>query len=386
MNKYTHTSLYAGCLSALLAGVALAGEPGKEVVVPVEDPKTFCEIYEGIFSHAKIYADPGNPFVQEVKFTGRYHGQYHNIESDLGDDSDWENRRFRLGMDAKLLDLFTFKSSFNMRTDFSNPNRFVRNVDEMTISWDKNDFVSAWVGKAKPILTRDWTTSSNRIKTIERNILTNNLIVDKAWGGVVTFKDLFGFTASVGAFAGAVDTDWAWADFESGYALNASIGHALTANSEIRLDYVYNDGDVRNNQFRRFEHSFSLNTQSDWDRFHLYTDLVFATGIGAQEDIYGVVIEPYYNITDKLEGVFRYTYAGADSEIGRGINLQSREERKTVDGASLRADEYHGFYGGLNYYICGDKLKLMNGVEYSVADGATDADFWTFWSGVRLYF
>lgn len=382
MHMNTKTTTLTVGLSALLAGAVLAG-PGKEVVVPVEEPKGFCDYYNDIFSHAKIYSDPGNPLIQEIKFTGRYHGQYHDVESDLGDDSDWENRRFRFGADVKFLNSFKFKSSLNLRTNYSDPGRFVRNIDEMVIEWAGMDNFVLTGGKQKMWMGRDWNTSSKNIKTIERSILTNNLIVDKSWGLIATIEDLAGFTVNVGGFVGGVDSDWAWADWDSGYALNFSVARAITKATELRFDYLYNDGDPGNNGFRRFENTFSLNSQSDWDRLHLATDLQYGTGIGSQEDIYGVVIMPYYDITDKLEAVFRYTWAGSDSP--RGLSLQSREERKTT-GTSLRADDYHAFYGGLNWYVCGDKLKIMNGVEYSMADGATDSDFWTYWTGIRMYF
>jgi len=44
----------------------------------------------------------------------------------------------------------------------------------------------------------------------------------------------------------------------------------------------------------------------------------------------------------------------------------------------------------INYLIYGNRLKLMNGVEYSLMrDSAHDRDAfngWTFLTGVRLYF
>jgi phosphate-selective porin OprO/OprP len=47
-------------------------------------------------------------------------------------------------------------------------------------------------------------------------------------------------------------------------------------------------------------------------------------------------------------------------------------------------------YVGINYLIYGQRLKLMNGVEYSVMhDSANDGgafNGWTFLTGVRLYF
>jgi phosphate-selective porin OprO and OprP len=53
-------------------------------------------------------------------------------------------------------------------------------------------------------------------------------------------------------------------------------------------------------------------------------------------------------------------------------------------------NSYQAVYAGINYLIYGDRLKLMNGVEYSVmkdsALGHDSFNGWTFFSGVRVYF
>ena len=53
-----------------------------------------------------------------------------------------------------------------------------------------------------------------------------------------------------------------------------------------------------------------------------------------------------------------------------------------------RGDNYHSLYLGANYYIYGDRLKLMPGVEYSTADLRDGAGWgsWTWFGGVRFYF
>jgi hypothetical protein len=70
------------------------------------------------------------------------------------------------------------------------------------------------------------------------------------------------------------------------------------------------------------------------------------------------------------------------------VQLQKRYEQEVVpDGFG---NHYEAIYGGLNYLIFGDRLKLMTGVEYaSMHDSAKDGgEFhgWTFLTGVRVYF
>ena len=89
---------------------------------------------------------------------------------------------------------------------------------------------------------------------------------------------------------------------------------------------------------------------------------------------------------DALQAVLRYQYAVSDGD--NGLQLQSRYEQEVVPGGLGNA--YHAVYAGINYLIFGDRLKLMNGVEYSVmkdsALGHDSFNGWTFFSGVRVYF
>lgn len=55
-----------------------------------------------LWQRATLYQDRRNPILQELKLRGRYHGQYHWLESAQGEDDGWEDRRSRLGIDAKL--------------------------------------------------------------------------------------------------------------------------------------------------------------------------------------------------------------------------------------------------------------------------------------------
>lgn len=135
-----------------------------------------------------------------------------------------------------------------------------------------------------------------------------------------------------------------------------------------------------------YEHAVSLDYSGDYGRLGFTTDLIYATGAGEVADVWGLVVMPYYSFTEKLEGVFRYTYA--DSDAGDGIRLASRYERKVDNLALDHGDGYHSLYLGANYYIYGDKLKLMTGAEYATADLGDGADWtsWTWFGGVRFHF
>ena len=89
----------------------------------------------------------------------------------------------------------------------------------------------------------------------------------------------------------------------------------------------------------------------------------------AKGDAFGINIQPGYFLTEKLQLATRYQLAVADAE--NGLQPQRRYERS----AGLNNGElYQAGYAGLNYYIAGHRIKLMNGIEYANMSGQ---DVWT---------
>lgn len=361
---------------ALFAGTSIPSPQS----APIEEPATFCDHYYDVLDLASLY-DGDGPLIQEVRLTGLYHGQYHHLESQLGDDSDWENRRFRFGLAAKFLDTFQFQGQFNVRTDFNDSERLFKDVELLTLTWEPSDFWSVTLGKRRPHITREYSTSSKFIKTPEHSQLVNQVVPVRAGGAVITFHDIGGNVLDLGIFSGALTDNWALPDFDAGYALYGRIARGISDATEVRFDYLYEDGSPENNAFRDYEHIFSLNSLSDWNRWHLVTDLIYAVGEAGTPDAYSAVLMPYFDLTDSLELVFRLTYSGAEDPTG--VRVQRRYESAASD---LRGDHYLAFYLGLNFYLCGDNLKLMNGVEFSHLSGPSDNQYTTFFSGIRMYF
>src|SRR5690606_20841372 len=95
-----------------------------------------------------------------------------------------------------------------------------------------------------------------------------------------------------------------------------------------------------------YEHAVAFGSESKWGKFGLVTDLIVGHNRRDQtmDDTWGIVILPYYNISDKLQAVAKFTYA----EDIRMDRPQRHASRPMVDGLST-------LYLGLNYRICGDK-------------------------------
>ncbi len=109
-------------------------------------------------------------------------------------------------------------------------------------------------------------------------------------------------------------------------------------------------------------------------------------GDGTNSDVFGFYIEPTYDILPKtLQLVGRYSYANSDSPLG--VQGQARYERKVAVNKGL-GDSYHALYAGAQYFIYGDKWKLMAGAEWAWLDhrGGHSYDGVTLLTGVRFAF
>jgi phosphate-selective porin OprO/OprP len=120
----------------------------------------------------------------------------------------------------------------------------------------------------------------------------------------------------------------------------------------------------------------------DRDAWGVRADASTGSGYLAQSRVSGVVLMPYYDVTDKLQVVARYTHISSAEPNGVRLALY---ENRVVAG---RGDNYDEGYIGANYLFYGHKLKLQTGVQFGdMADRANDGGAYsgTSWtSGVRV--
>ena len=371
---------------ALAAAVPLlAGDPGKAIIndkAPIRS-SSFCDI----FDHTTLYE--GDGFLKSLKFTGRYHGGFIDTEDQHpggGEDEFWEHRRFRAGFVAKLGGNLTFQNIYNLDTSpHFDGDRFVNGLDELFIKWEPSDDFYITVGKHKPSILRDFAGSSNRLQVFERSFITQNTVNQKLWGVAVGFEAL-GLNHEVGLWTTHFEDSFQWPTFEdSGSTFVYRTNYKLNDNTKIFFDYEYTDqhrGAGKVFGAPLFENILALGTESKWGDFGLITDFVLALdrgvatrGLPSGDDSHGIVITPYYNVTDKLQLVGRYAY-GSDGVVERPQRFASR----------VGVDDHNSVYLGLQYFICGDKLKLQAGHEWSSAKLLNGADYEnnTWLAGVRV--
>lgn len=355
--------------------------------------------FEKFWEHTHLYKDDLNPILQEFKLRGRYQGQYWDVDNATGDQSNWEDRRSRFGFDAKL-----FEKKIEIRADFQSNDQFTDFYDGLVdayLRWKPNASISITAGKTKPLIGHaDWLESTNSQATFERSQIFNQLGVNRAtgltaegtrdllsWRAGIYSNDTPSTTAGTGSFG-----EGEFGDFNGGVSTSIGAGydfkHLLNLEkADFRLDWLHSEREPGDSVLGKYDDIASA-TFSIKEGYAALVIEGFAASGGSlkQSDSVGFYIQPTYDIlAKKVQLVGRYSYA--TSESPQGISGQSRYERKVADAQGL-GDAYHSIYGGAQYFIHGDKLKLMAGGEWSrLQNGDTDSyNGFTWLSGIRLSF
>ncbi len=374
------------CGLTLAAGAQSRAGDAKGVIAapgPIEEPPLFsvCDI----FDYATWYSNKDNPVLQKFAFTGRLQADaaFYDAEGeDSFDDVLW--RRVRGGFKIGLFQNFTLHSEADF--DLNNYDPTYNGLTDTYIGWSPSDAFELKVGKIGANFTLDGGTSSKKLIRLERSLLSNNLwFTSEYFSGVGISGEVGNWIYNFGAYSGD-RTNPEFGEFDAGYFGLASIGYDFAdafgvEKAIVRADYVYNEED-ENNGTRSLSQVGSLNSWIEQGNWGIGTDVAVGQGYFNQPDLFSFQLMPFYNLTEKVQLVSSYTYITSDGD--NGVRLD-RYESSVVSG---RADEAHEFYAGLNYYLCGHKLKWQTGVEYTTAsDNANDGgayDGWGVTTGIRI--
>jgi hypothetical protein len=361
------------------------------------EPPTFWKsiqekgIYERIWENLTFYENKDNDILESLSMVGRYQGQYWMVNAGQGNASGWENRRVFFGGEAEMFQHFTFQAQIKVNEDF---HYFYEGLYQALVEWLPVDTFSLTVGRLDFLFAGlERSVSSTRIVTFERGLLVNQVMPGEVVGAVAegTPGD---FSYRAGIISGSIRDEFT--DFSGGAGIFGGVGYKLPLFYEegsLHLDYLFNNGAASNNALEPYDHVFSLWHQGKLGRFGLGVDLTGAHGLNGHPAVFGATVLPTYLLGqnllrkgDVLQVALRYQFAVSDG--GNGLELQQRYEQDVVpDGVGNR---YHAIYGGLNYLLYGDRLKLMTGVEYSAmhstANESGQFHGWTWFTGVRLFF
>lgn len=378
----------------LLAGlpvIARAREKSTELV----EPSTFDKLW----SYATLYKDDTNPILEEFKLRGRYQGQYWDVDADQGSQSNWEDRRSRFGFDAKLFD-----KKLEARVDFQSNDGFEDIYDGLVdayLRWKPESWLSITAGKTKPLVAQyDWLESTNTQPTFERSQIFNQLGINRAtgltvegttdawsWRAGIYSNDTPNNTGSTGSFG-----DGEFGDLDGGFSYSLGAGYDFKhlinlEKADFRLDWLHGEREADDLVLGKYDDVVTATFYAKEGYAGLVVEAFSASGgDGENSNVFGFYIEPTYDIIPKkLQLVGRYSYANSEGPLG--VQGQSRYERKVADNKGL-GDSYNAIYGGAQYFIYGDKLKLMAGIEWSWLNNDTgdSYDGYTLLTGIRFSF
>jgi len=386
-------SLLAVCFAGSFFPMSLWAD--QNIIKQEQSPSVF----ESIWNLPKLYENKNNPYMQSFSLVGRYHGQYWAADSEGNSDDDWENRRIYVGFNTRLFKQFTLEIQISINDDFD---PVYKALYDAFIKWEtEGDNFAVSVGRLDYVYTgMERSTSSKKIKTMERALIVNQVMPGEVIGGYANGK-IGGLRYQTGLFSGSIEDEFT--SFEGGFAALLGISYEVPLfydKGSLHLDYLYNDGDEENNALKPYENIISLWHEGHKGPLAVGIDLTAADGVDEQSDVFGLTLLPSYDLIqnlvldgDKLQLALRYHYASSSDKYG--LKFNKRYEQPVTSG---KGDSYNSAYLGLNYYIYQQKLKLMAGIEYFDMSGVTDeneedsiaadrnVDGWSFISGLRFYF
>jgi phosphate-selective porin OprO/OprP len=386
-----HFSNSISIFSLCWIGSALSG-------TAANTPDAFKDLCDEAWGSMALYKSDTNPVIQKFAFTGRYQGDYIHIngrgvvpgtpgKQDLHDD-DYNTRRLRGGFKATLFEDFTMHVEADLKLE---EDPVYNRLTDAYIGWSYSDALKFKLGKQRMEFTLDGSISSKKLLTIDRNNLSNNLWFSYEYlPGLSVGGKHDNWHYKTGVFSrGQADREFGL--LNAGTTWLASVGYDFSdrlASDEalLKLDYVYNDDSSSRSPVytnRSLANIVSLNFRYADDNYGVRTDLAYGDGSKGQSNLWGFTVMPFYDFTPCLQGVLRYTYVESGGD--NGVRLTGYESA-TVNKA--KGDQYQEAYAGLNYYIYGNKLKVLTGLSYiSMRDQANDGgafDGMSWITGLRL--
>jgi phosphate-selective porin OprO/OprP len=339
--------------------------------------------YDDLWRRAELYVDEDNPRIQSVLLSGRFQYEYSTVhDRDLTYD-EWNVRRTRLGLKARLFDQFTLHVEAGFNPEESDP--FYTGLTDAYVQWSRSGPLALKAGKQSVAFTMDGSTSSKELLTIDRSNLANNMWFPQEYlPGVSASGAASNWSYHLGTYSAGERTR-EFGEFNGGVVAVATLGYDLSAalgveEALLRGNYMHQNPDPQNGFTRQLQHVTSLNFAFEDGRFGVRADVSAASGHRGQSDLWGTTFMPFLDLTDELQVVARHTYLS--SEEANGVRLP-RYENKLTSGLG---DRYNEFYAGINYYLYGHKLKLQGGVKFAgMDDRAGDGGSYSGVSGTTAF-
>ena len=362
--KYTHTFLFISISSFLNA-------------------QENSNAYDMLWDKVVLFEGDEKSIIDKFALTGRLQADYHSFENDINglseDDSQW--RRFRFGFKMSLLDGITLHSEANM--NLNQPEPLYRNLTDTYLSWSTDSGVKIKLGKQSAPFTLHGSTSSKKLYTLERGKIARNIWFTNEYFTGISFsgsRDNWDYLAGIYSSDEGPEFDEA---FDYGKFGLLSLGYNFQEseyfdNSLIRFDLMVQEEDALS-PTPDHKNAFSIVTKLNKGKFNFWGDLSFSNGYDSQSDVWGIQLMPFYDFSNKLQGVFSYTYVESDDPLDVDVTRYERD-------LAGRGDEMSEYFLGINYFFYGHKLKWQNAFQYSEMDnlGSKVYEGWGYTSGLRI--
>ena len=340
--------------------------------------------YDRIWSYAHLYqSDTG--LVREFSLSGRLQADAIFFDTQEGDFSETEWRRFRFGFKSHLARdwLVHVEGDFDLNAE---PGTGYSRLTDAYVGWEPSPDRALKVLKHSAGFTLDGATSSKKLLMLERNNLTNNLwFTEEYFTGASVKGSGEQWDYWVGVFSN--DGNDELSKFDASYFTLTSLGYNWAErlgldNATVRLDYIYNQRDENANT-ADFSNVVSLTSKWEKGPWGLWTDLSAGRGYFDQSDLWGLSLMPFFSLSERIQLVGRYTYI--ESEEANGIRFE-RYQKQVIEGLG---DEYHDASIGLNVFFYGHKMKWQSVIQYTAmadkADDGGDHHGWGVATGLRIY-
>ena len=350
------------------------------------EPEERAPDYEWLWRHAILYRNPGPGPLRQLALSGRLQAQAAWFDTDQGNLDEREWRRFRFGFTADFTPHWAaqLEGEFDLNESVDD---WYQRLTDAYVRWAPDTATRLTILKQSAGFTLDGATSSKKLLTLERSVLTDNLWFTAEYFSGVSLETAVedGWSYKAGIFS--ADGDPELGSYDAGYFTLARLGYDWAADigfkaASVTLDFVYQKEDADNNT-ADFSNLASLYGKWEQGSWGLWTDLSAGRGYADQSDVWGATLMPFYQWSECLQLVLRYTYISSDGENG------IRPGRYARDFATDKGDEYREIYGGVNLYLYGHKLKWQTGVEYlDLADRSGDSGAvrgWGLSTGLRIY-
>jgi len=344
----------------------------------IAENSTFHELWQ----QANLYENSQGDY---FKLSGRLHIDSAWFDSEQGQYSDISWRRFRFGFKSQFKE---FTGALEADIDLNNNiGDWYNRLTDANFAYKPNSDLTLTFLKQSTGFTLDGRTSSKKLLTPQRNNLTNNLWFTAEYFSGFSVKGNVSNTLHYNAGVYSSDDSDEIGFTDASYFSLFSLSKNFTRNrnwdsAQFNFDYVSNDAHIEGNTTKLSSiYSFSgLITKNNWALSH---DVSFAEGALDQSNMWGFVVMPYYQQTDLVQWVIRYTYL--TSADNNGLKLGKYENKIVSD----RGNKYQEVYTGINLLFYQHKLKLQIGLQYAdmqdKADDGGEFQGWGLTLAIRSY-